>query len=195
MNEILSAKDGFAKEVGEAGIETVKELPKWFNKNETLGEIDNFEKADRPLHELGKEGTAIHDVIQAKEIEKGNYSQKEVPCKNAEGIEVKRSYEFTRGPRIGEIKEQGTRYDLYNEDDKIINTAEIKPYTESGIKAAKEKYEMQKDLEENHGGNKGKEINRESIFYNPSNGEIIERFETNQKNLNNELEKYRRDNV
>lgn len=67
MNEILSAIAGFAKEVGEAGIETVKELPKWFNGNETLKEIANFEKADRPFNEIRREGGCYREVRETNE--------------------------------------------------------------------------------------------------------------------------------
>lgn len=165
----------------EKGFEKGAETLNQFGASEVKGLYD---PTDRPLHELGKEGIDIHNQIQDSEIREGRYTHKEIPVKNHAGEIIQRPYEFQSGPRLGETKLQGSRYDLYNESDTHIKTAEIKPYTDSGIKAAEEKYNLQKDLEDNYGGNKGKEIFRESIFYDPNTHQIAERCETTIEKLN-----------
>ncbi len=181
----LAAEKAFVAGL-EKGVENVPDI------NDKLAYSDAMEPyvpIGRPLHELGKEGVDVHNQIQDSEIWEGNYDFREVYVKNANGEIVKRQYEYKSGAHLGEIKLQGSRYDLFRETPDEIRTCEIKPYSVSGIKAAQEKLGLQMDLEENYGCNKGKKVFRESIFYDPDTSKIVARFETTMDNLNSLLKK------
>lgn len=141
---------------------------------ETMSEVSSAEDLQpetKPLQELGQEGTRIHANIQQAEIEAGRYDRKEVPVTDGDGNVLQRQRIIERGPRAGDFVYEGSRYDVYRENG-VIRTAEIKPFTDQGVYQAEKKLELQKELEEELGGNKGKPVERELILYDPETGEI-----------------------
>jgi hypothetical protein len=119
-------------------------------------------------------GKDHHLSIQKELTQKGEYDRYEVKATNEHGQEAKRIREITRGKNTGEIREEGTVYDLYRETDNTIYTGEIKPFSPTGIKEAELKLEKQIDIEENFGGNHGgKAVERELIFYDPRDSSIV----------------------
>ena len=55
MSEILGAIAASLEKIGETTLDAVNELPQWFNDKETFGNIDSFEKADRPFFQITEE--------------------------------------------------------------------------------------------------------------------------------------------
>ncbi|MBI5649635.1 MAG: hypothetical protein HZC40_04190 [Chloroflexi bacterium] len=126
-----------------------------------------------------EEGDKRHDDIQGALISQGEYDNCEVKATDENGEDARRDHTITRGEHEGEIRQEGTIYDLYRETEDALFTAEIKPFTPSGIREAENKLELQRDIEENHGGNHGgKEVVRETIFYDPRDGAIVLRGPT-----------------
>jgi Holliday junction resolvase len=126
------------------------------------------------------DGRKYHKLIQEDLIKKGDYEESEVIAKDINSEACRRIREVIRGPKAGTLVDEGTIYDLFTESDKTISTAEIKPFSPTGIAAADEKLKKQTDIEENFGGNHGgKKINRELIFYDPRNGQVVLKGEAN----------------
>jgi len=90
MQEI-SRENIETKEIPKTASE-LRELPKWFNNEESLGKIDSFKKADRPLNEIVREGGSYKDVRKANEGGEVHHfpadSTTEIPYKDGPSIHM-----------------------------------------------------------------------------------------------------------